>query len=35
MCLVILLAVEDPQDGEEEVEDVEVQADRSSDFLLE
>lgn len=32
--LVVALAVEDPQDGEEQVDDVQVKRDRGSDFLL-
>lgn len=32
--LVVLLAVEDPEDGQEEVENVEVKADRGGDLLF-
>ena len=32
--LIILLAVEDPQNSQEEVDDIEIQADRSRDLLL-
>ena len=33
-CLVVLLAVEDPEDGEEQVDDVQVKRDSRSNFLF-
>lgn len=33
-CLVVLLAVEDPQDGEEQIDDIQVKADCRRDLLF-
>lgn len=33
-ALVVLLAVQDPEDGQEQVDDIEIQADGGRDFLL-